>query len=150
MVTESGLIGKTLVLYDGVCGLCNRLVRFLLRFDKHDQFRYAALQSEFAVEVLKRRGMDPSNLNSVVLVTGFGLPGEKAHTKFDGVLAGARGLGGIWRLGLMAGVLPRQVRNWIYDVIARNRYKWFGRYETCPIPSLEQRVKFVDHTIEKT
>jgi predicted DCC family thiol-disulfide oxidoreductase YuxK len=121
----------------------------MLRFDQHDRFRYAALQSEFAAEVLKNHGFNPNELSSVVLVTDYGLPNEKAHTKFDGVLAGARDLGGIWRLGLAAKLLPRAVRNWIYDFVARNRYKWFGRYETCPIPTLEQRVKFVDHTIEK-
>lgn len=143
-------IGKTLVLYDGVCGLCSRFVRLLLRFDQRDRFRYAALQSEVAAGILRKHGLDPAELSTVVLVTDFGLPVEKAHTRFDGVLAAARGLGGIWTLGLAAKVLPRAVRNWIYDVVARNRYRWFGRYETCPVPSVEQRVKFVDHTIEKT
>jgi predicted DCC family thiol-disulfide oxidoreductase YuxK len=142
-------MGKTIVLYDGVCGLCYGFVRFMLRFDKRDRFRYAALQSDFAAEVLKRHGLNSNDLSSVVLVTDFGLPREKAHTQFDGVLEGSRGLGGIWKLGLAAKVLPREVRNWIYDAIARNRYKWFGRNETCSIPTLEHRVKFVDHTIEK-
>ena len=144
------LIGKTLVLYDGVCGLCNGFVQLLLRYDQQDRFRYAALQSEFAAGILRRHGLNPAELSSVVLVTDVGLPHEMAHTRSDGVLAAARGLGGIWKLGLAAKVLPGAVRNWIYDLVARNRYRWFGRYETCPIPSVEQRVKFVDHTIEKT
>src|SRR5215468_3674097 len=97
----SPLSGKTLVLYDGVCGLCNRLVRFLLRFDQHDRFRYAALQSEFAAEVVKKHGLDPGDLDSVVLVTDFELPAEKAHKKADAILAAAPDLGGIWRLGSM-------------------------------------------------
>jgi predicted DCC family thiol-disulfide oxidoreductase YuxK len=144
-VAAQTLIGKTLVLYDGVCGLCNGIVRFLLRFDNRDQFRYAALQSEFAAEVVRKHGLNPAELDSVVVVTSFGQPDEGAHTKFDAVIASARDLGGIWRIGSLARVLPGWLRNRFYDLIARNRYRMFGRYDTCPIPKPEHRVKFVDH-----
>jgi predicted DCC family thiol-disulfide oxidoreductase YuxK len=145
-VQTSDLAGHTLVLYDGVCGLCNGIVRFMLRFDSHDCFRYAALQSEFAREILKRHDLNPADLDSVVLVTDFGNSNEKAHAKFDAVLAGGHDLGGIWRLAALTRVFPRRLRTWFYDTVARNRYKWFGRYDTCPIPKPEHRVKFVDHT----
>ena len=139
------LTGKTLVLYDGVCALCNGIVRFLLRFDKADRFRYAALQSDFAAEVLKQYKLDPNDLNSVIVITGFGTSAQQIHTRFDAVLASARDLGRIWRIGSLARILPRSVRNCFYDLIANNRYRWFGRYDTCPIPKPEHRVKFVDH-----
>ncbi len=139
------LTGHSLVLYDGVCGLCNRIVRFLLRFDRHDRFRYAALQSDFARVILSKHRLDPAKLDSVVVITGFATMREQIHTRFDAVLASARELGGIWRIGSLARVFPRQFRNRLYDLIARNRYRWFGSYDTCPIPKPEHRVKFVDH-----
>ena len=134
-----------MLFYDGVCGLCNRLVRFLLRFDHNDRFRYATLQSDFTPKILNRHGLNPADLDSVVLISDFGLPTEAAHTKSDAILAAARDLGGIWRLGLLARLLPRPVRNWGYNRIARNRYRIFGRYDSCPLPKPENRVKFVDH-----
>ncbi|MGZ4789695.1 MAG: thiol-disulfide oxidoreductase DCC family protein [Terriglobales bacterium] len=143
---DSALTRKTLVLYDGVCGLCNRIVRFMLRFDRHDRFRYAALQSAFAADILARHQLNSADLDSVVLITNFGQPTETAHTKFDAILAAARDLGGIWRIAALARVFPGRLRTWFYDTVARNRYRWFGRYDACPIPKPEHRVKFVDHT----
>jgi len=144
-VVPTELTGHTLVLYDGVCGLCNRLVRFLLRFDHRDRFRYAAIQSEFAAGVLRKHGLDPAELSSVVLVTDFGRPTEKAYTKSDAILAASRDLGGFWRPGTTFGLLPRAIRDRLYEFVAKNRYRWFGRYEVCPIPKPEHRVKFVHH-----
>lgn len=142
----SVLTGKTVVLYDGVCGLCNRIVCFMLRFDGHDRFRYASLQSDFAAGILKRHRFDSADLDSVVLITNFGQPNEAAHSKFEAVLAAARDLGGIWRVAALTRVFPRCLRTWFYNTVARNRYRWFGRYATCPIPKPEHSVKFVDHT----
>ena len=138
-----GLTGKTIVLYDGVCGLCNRLVQFLLRYDKHDRFRFAPLQSGFAASLLKKHGINAADLDSVSVVAGFGLPKEKAFTKSDAVLRSAWELGGIWRVGEIGRVLPRSLRDWLYDRVARNRYRMFGRYETCRVPRAEQREKFI-------
>jgi predicted DCC family thiol-disulfide oxidoreductase YuxK len=137
------LTGKTIVLYDGVCGLCNRLVRFLLRFDRHDCFRFAALQSDFAASVLQKHGINTADLDSVSIVTEYGLATERAFTKSDAVLRAAWDLGGIWRVSEAGRVLPRALRNWFYDLVARNRYRMFGKYETCPMPRAEDRAKFV-------
>ena len=142
----SALTGHTLVLYDGVCGLCNRIVRFMLRFDTHDRFRYAALQGDFGSEILNRYGLNPAELDSVVLVTDVSQPSERIHVKFDAVLAAAKELGGVWRMAALARILPRSSRERLYDFIARHRYGWFGKYDACPIPKPEHRVKFVDHT----
>lgn len=138
------LNGKTIVLYDGVCGLCNRLVRFLLRFDRHDRFRFAALQSEFAGSLLRKHGISSADLNSVSIVTDYGLPAERAFTKSDAVLRAAWDLGGIWRIGEIGRIVPRVMRDWFYDRVAQNRYRMFGKYETCPMPRAEDREKFLE------
>lgn len=142
---NSTLTGHTLVLYDGVCAMCNSIVRFLLRFDRHDRFRYAALQSECAAAILKQHNLNPADLDSVVLITNIATPQEAVHTKFDAVLAASRDLGGIWRLGGIARLFPRRLRTWFYDWVARHRYRMFGRYHVCPVPKPEHRVKFVHH-----
>jgi predicted DCC family thiol-disulfide oxidoreductase YuxK len=138
------LAGKTLVLYDGVCGLCNRLVRVLLRFDKDDCFRYAPLQSQFASEVLRRHGLDAAELDTVTLIGDYGTVTEQAYTKSDAIMLAAHKLGGIWLLGRVTSVLPKSIRDKVYDVIARNRYRIFGKYRTCPVPKPEERAKFVE------
>lgn len=137
------LAGKTLVFYDGVCGLCNRLVRFLLRFDSKDRFRYAPLQSEFAAEALRKHAIDPADLDSVTLIGDFGLQGERAYSKSGAILFAARELGGIWRVGRIAILLPQAIQDGVYDLIARSRYRVFGRYQTCPVPKPEHRAKFI-------
>ncbi len=138
------LAGKTIVFYDGVCGLCNRVVKFLLRHDKHDRFRFAPLQSEFAASLLNKHGINAADLDSVSLVAHYALATEKAFTRSDAVLRAIWELGGIWRVGEIGRVIPRSVRNWFYDRVARNRYRVFGKYETCPIPRSEDRRKFID------
>ena len=138
------LTGKTIVLYDGVCGLCNRLVRFLLRHDRHDSFRYAALQSEFSSSLLRKHLLNTADLNSVSIVTDYGLPTERAFTKSDAVLRASWELGGIWRIGEIGRLIPRSFRDSLYDLVARNRYRMFGKYETCPMPKAEDREKFVE------
>jgi predicted DCC family thiol-disulfide oxidoreductase YuxK len=135
--------GKTVVLYDGVCGLCNRLVRFLLRHDRQDRFRYTPLQSEFASSLLRKHDIDAADLNSVSIVTDYGQPTERAFTKSDAVLRAWWELGGIWRIGEVGRVLPRAARDWFYDLVARNRYRMFGKSEPCPMSRAEDREKFV-------
>lgn len=138
------LVGKTIVFYDGVCGLCNRSVQFLLRYDKHDRFRFAPLQSEFAATLLNKHGINAADLDSVSVVVNYGLVAEKAFTRSDAVLRAAWELGGVWRVGEVGRLIPRMVRDWLYDRVARNRYRTFGKYDTCPMPRPEERGKFVE------
>ena len=138
------LAGKTIVLYDGVCGLCNRLVQFLLRYDRHDRLRFAPLQSEVASSLLKKHEIDAADLDSVSVVADYGLASERAFTKSDAVLRAGWELGGIWRVGEIGRILPRSLRDWLYERVARSRYRIFGRYETCPVPGPDQREKFID------
>ena len=133
------------VLYDGVCGLCNRYVQFVLRRDRRGLFRFAALQSAFGTAALARHGMplspDPS---SIVLLEAPGSRVERARVRSDAVLAVLTGLGGVWRLAALFRIVPRVVRDAVYDRVARVRYRLFGRLDACPLPTPAQRRLFLD------
>ena len=136
---------NTIILYDGVCGLCNRLVQFLLNRDSHDSFRFASLQSEFAAEILRRHNASPDDLDTMYVVLNYGLPGEQIASRSDAAVVALRELGGGWAaLGTALQALPRWMRNWGYNLVARNRYRIFGKYDSCPIPSERDRSKFLD------
>jgi len=133
-----------IVLYDGVCGLCNRLTQFLLKHDSHDRLRFASLQSEFATALLKRHGLDASNLDTVYVVLNHDERNEQILKRSDAILHLGRELGGIWRIAAWARILPRSLRDLIYKLVARNRYRVFGKYETCMLPEPQHRKKFLD------
>jgi predicted DCC family thiol-disulfide oxidoreductase YuxK len=133
-----------IILYDGVCGLCHRLNRFVLARDPAGRFRFAALQSAPAREILARHGRDPLDLDTLYLVLGHGRPDERLLGKSDAALWILRELGGVWRAAAMLRVLPRWLRDPAYDVVARTRYRLFGRYEACPLPDPRHRARFLD------
>jgi predicted DCC family thiol-disulfide oxidoreductase YuxK len=134
-----------ILLYDGVCGLCNRFVQFVLKRDARDQFRFASLQSDFAATILRRHGRDPRDLDTLYLVTGYEQPNEQVAARSDAVISILRQLGGFWgTLAAALQVLPRWLRDWKYSLIARIRYRAFGKYEACPLPEQKHRHKFLD------
>ena len=135
---------KPIVLYDGVCGLCNRGVQFLLKRDRHDRLRFASLQSDFAATLLKRHDTDHQSLDTVYVVLNYGEAGETLLAKGDAVIFLAGAIGGVWHIGRMGRIIPRPVRNWLYDFVARHRYQVFGKYETCMLPDPKQRPKFLE------
>jgi predicted DCC family thiol-disulfide oxidoreductase YuxK len=141
---SADLQGRHLLLFDGVCGLCNRLVHFVLRRDRRDRFRFAALQGNLAREVLARHQRDPARLDTVYLVTDCGTPGERIHQRSRAVLRVLRELGGGWRLFLPLSILPTPVLDLGYRLVARVRYRVFGRYDTCPVPRPEHRARILD------
>ena len=130
-----------IVIYDGRCGLCHRSVRYILNHDHHDRFRFAANTSGAGRSVLARAGMsiDPPPESIVVVENG------SIFTESDAVLAIAQKLGGIHRALVIGRVIPKCVRNWLYKRIARNRYRIFGQYEACQLPSQGELAKFLDH-----
>ena len=138
--TESNPI----VLYDGVCGLCNRLVQFLLRHDYRDRFRFASLQSEFAQALMTRHGVDPHDLDTVYVVKNHQLSDETLLARSDAILHMLTQLGGIWSLAGVGRVLPRGLRDAVYKIVARNRYRVFGKHESCMLPEPKHRAKFLD------
>ncbi|HBB97450.1 MAG TPA: thiol-disulfide oxidoreductase [Blastocatellia bacterium] len=135
---------KAIVLYDGVCGLCNRAVQFLLKRDRHDRLQFASLQSDVAARVLQRHGMDPKSLDTVYAVLNYGEPNETLLAKGDAFLFFAKVIGGIWGVAQVGRIIPRRVRNWLYDFIARHRYQVFGKSESCMLPDPKQRHKFLE------
>jgi predicted DCC family thiol-disulfide oxidoreductase YuxK len=133
-----------IVLYDGVCGLCNRLVQFLLKHDTHDRFRFASLQSDFVSHLLRRHGADPHDLDTVYVVKDYDQPEESLLARSNAVLYMLDQLGGVWKLAGVGRVLPKPFRDWVYNIVARNRYRVFGKHESCLLPEPKHRNKFLD------
>jgi predicted DCC family thiol-disulfide oxidoreductase YuxK len=134
-----------IILYDGVCGLCNRLVQFLLKHDKQGRLRFASLQSDFAAKVLQRHGIDAKDLDTVQVVENYEQPGERVLQRSDAILRAGRELSGFWSASAsVAKVIPRALRDVIYRFVARNRYRVFGKYDTCMLPEPNQRSRFLD------
>ncbi|HLA55385.1 MAG TPA: thiol-disulfide oxidoreductase DCC family protein [Flavobacterium sp.] len=131
---------KKIILFDGVCNLCNSAVQFIIRHDKKDQFRFAALQSEIGIAILKHIGVNPANIDSIVLYE----QNVAYYYKADAVIEIAKNIGGIYSLLSVFRISPASFRNWIYDYIAKNRYKWYGKRESCMIPTAELKAKFLD------
>ena len=130
------------ILFDGVCNLCNGFVQFIIRHDAAGRYRFAALQSEAGQALLLAHGVAPAILaadpDSVLLLSGGQL-----YSHSTAVLRIARGLGGVWQLAALGGVLPRAWRDGIYRFIARHRYRWFGRQERCMLPTPALKARFL-------
>ena len=138
-------ISNPIILYDGVCGLCNRLIQFVLKRDRDDRFRFAALQSGFAARVLERHRVNPQILDTMYLLSNYSQPDERLSSRSDAGIQVLVELGGVWRaLASIVQLLPRWVRDKTYNLIARNRYQIFGKFQTCQIPGEEYRSKFLD------
>ena len=135
---------NAVILYDGVCGLCNRSVRFVLKHDREGVFRFASLQSAAARAILARHGLTPDALDTFYVVADFGLAGERVLSKSAAAIYTAETLGGIWKAARILSILPRRVRDWAYDIVARHRYRIFGKYDACPLPEARYRDRFID------
>ena len=134
-----------IVFYDGVCGLCNRLVQFLLKHDRKGRLRFASLQSDFAAKVLGRHGFDPKDLDTVHVVENYDRPDERVLQRSDAILRAGRELGGFWSASSsIAKVVPRPLRDFVYRLVATNRYRMFGKFDTCMLPDPSQRSRFLD------
>jgi len=135
---------RSIVLYDGVCGLCDRLVQFVLRRDRYDRFRFAALQGGFAVAWRQRQNLDPGDLSTVYVVVDAGGGSERLLAKSRAILHILEEIGGPWRLAGVLRILPARVLDGAYDVVARHRYRIFGKHDVCMAPAPERRSKFLD------
>lgn len=126
------------VLFDGVCNLCNGSVQFILKRDPQARFRFASLQSEAGRSLLVEHGLDPDALSSVVVVED-----GRVWQESSAALRIARHLPGAWKLLRIFTVIPRPLRDAVYRLIARNRYRWFGKSETCWLPTPELKGRFL-------
>lgn len=130
---------KKIILFDGVCNLCDSAVQFVIEHDHNDVFRFVALQSELGQQILKHIGIDAKNIDSVVLYQ----PGVAYYYKSNAALEIAKSLGGFFHLGTVFKIVPAGIRNVLYDYIAKNRYKWYGKKQQCLLASPELQSKFL-------
>ncbi len=124
-------------MFDGVCNLCNGAVDFVIQRDRKRVFRFAALQSEVGSTLLKQYPQ-PADLDSIVLVLD-----QRAYVRSGAAIRIARSLGSGWPLLSVFLAVPAPIRDSVYDWIARNRYRWFGRKDTCRLPSAEEKALFL-------
>jgi predicted DCC family thiol-disulfide oxidoreductase YuxK len=129
---------RKVILFDGVCNLCNSSVNFVIDRDKKNVFSFASLQSEAARELMKETGMPYTDMESVVLVDG-----KQTYFKSDAVIRICQILGGAWKVFSIFKVLPRSLRDLLYDLVAKNRYAIFGKRDTCRVPTPELQGKFL-------
>ena len=132
-------LDKSVILFDGVCNLCNSAVQFIIKRDFKNQFLFAALQSEYGQEQLRKLSIPAEALESIVLIKG-----ERFFQRSNAVLEISRNLNGIWPAFFFFKIIPRFIRDWVYNGIAINRYNWFGKKDQCMIPTAALEARFLD------
>lgn len=128
-----------IILFDGVCNYCNFWVKFAIKRDRKRVLKFAPLQSEGAKKILQSIGINPSSLSSVILIDNW-----KVYTQSSAALRMCKYLDGGWKLFFGLIIIPKPIRNFVYNIIAHNRYKWFGKKKNCMIPKNEERDRFLD------
>lgn len=131
---------KKIILFDGVCNLCNSSVQYIIKHDTKDEYRFAALQSEIGKKMIAERHIDTELLDSILLIE----PGVAYYAKSTAALMIGKSFGGFWSLVAIFEWIPENFRNSVYDYIAKNRYKWYGKKDACMIPTPELKAKFLD------
>lgn len=131
---------KKIILFDGVCNLCNSAVQFVIRHDRKDLFRFVSLQSGLGQKIVKYIGVDTSKIDSMIVYE----PNTAYYYKAQAVIKISKYLGGIYILVGVFSVLPNGILNAVYDFVAKNRYRWFGKKESCMIPTPELKSKFLE------
>ncbi len=130
---------RPVLLFDGVCHLCHGTVKFLIKRDKKGLILYAPLQSDVAHDMLKKRLVNGPLPDGVILIEG-----EDVFFESDAALRSLFHLGGLWKMVSYLSLIPRFIRQFVYRTIARNRYKWFGKYDTCVVPEPGWKDRFID------
>ncbi len=143
-LTLDKLTGKQIILFDGVCGLCDHFVQIVLDHDSRGIFHFAPLQGDFAVKLLKRHSLPAGDLNTVYLVRDCGLPTESLLNRSDAACTIMSQLDGAPRLLGAGRIVPRFIRDWVYNMVARSRYAIFGKRDACRLPLPEERARFID------
>lgn len=133
------MLKKSILLFDGVCNLCNSSVQWVIDRDRTKQFQFASLQSDFSKQKLKQFGVTNEDLNTVVLIDG-----DRVFKRSSAALEVLKKLGGGWQLLYVFKIIPTPIRDVIYNWIAKNRYRWFGKEDSCRIPTPELKNRFLD------
>ncbi|MBK8980940.1 MAG: thiol-disulfide oxidoreductase DCC family protein [Ignavibacteria bacterium] len=127
-----------IILFDGVCNLCNSSVNFIIDNDSKNIFKFASLQSETGSELMKKHNLSSKDIDSVILIDT-----DRAYIKSNAALRIAAELGGFYKVISYLRFIPKFIRDFFYDIIAKNRYRWFGKKDTCRIPTPELKSKFL-------
>lgn len=127
-----------IILFDGVCNLCNGAINFIIERDTNNVFRFATLDSEIAEQLSVKYNIDLSKIDSIILISD-----NRAFIKSSAALHIAKDLSASWPLLYGFMIFPKFIRNAVYDLIAKNRYKWFGKKDSCMVPTAELRAKFL-------
>lgn len=128
----------SIILFDGVCNLCNNSINFVIKRDKSNLFKFTALQEAPGIALLKQYGINTLDIDSIILIEN-----GKAFTKSAAALRVAKGLSGGWPVLYGFIIIPKWIRNAVYDYIAKNRYKWYGKKDSCMIPTPDLKNKFL-------
>ena len=131
---------KKVILFDGICNLCNDAVIKVLQKDQQNIFVFAAIQSRVGQEIIRYLKIDITKIDSIILYK----PGLAYYIKSEAALKIMSEFDGFWKLMQIFTILPNSLNNFVYDFIAKNRYKWFGKKETCMIPTPALKAKFLD------
>lgn len=130
---------KKLILFDGVCNLCNNAVKKVIQYDRKNVFLFAALQSEIGEKIIEELGIDTSKIDSIILY----IPNEAFYIKSTAAIRIMKEFSGIWKLSQITLLLPTLFNDFIYDFVAKNRTKWFGKREQCMIPTEKLKERFL-------
>lgn len=131
---------KKIILFDGVCNLCNSAIQFVIKRDKKDLFRFVALQSDLGKEICNYIGVDQKETDSIILYE----PGIAYYHKSEAALKIASYLGSFYSLSSIFKIVPKKISDSVYDYVAKNRYRWYGKKESCMIPTPELKAKFLE------
>jgi predicted DCC family thiol-disulfide oxidoreductase YuxK len=132
------LKNKTILLFDGYCNLCHSSVQFVLKHEKNQELYFTSLQSPIGIEILNHYSINPKEIDSLVLIEK-----NKAYTKSSAALRLGKYLKGFYSLGYIFIIVPSFIRNWVYDYIAKNRYKWYGKQDSCIVPDENLAKRFL-------
>ncbi len=142
-MTDSSDSPRAIIVFDGVCAFCNGWIRFLLRHDRTQRYSFAAMQNERGRALLAEHGLDPEDPASFLLLEYDRGATPRISADSEAIRRVLAGLGGIWGLANGMCLLPRGWRDAVYRWFARNRYRWFGRHDSCTIPAPEVRHRFL-------
>ena len=134
---------KMTILFDGVCNFCNASINFIIDRDSKGIFKFAALQSEVGQELLKKFGLKTNDSESRTFDSIVAIDGYKVYQKSDAALEIARRMDGIWKIFYVFKIIPAFLRNPVYDLVAKNRYRIFGRTDACRIPTPKLKARFL-------
>ncbi len=128
-----------ILFFDGVCNLCNSSIQTIIKKDHQQKFKFASIQSDAAKEILLQSDEFNSDIDSIILLNK-----QRLYYKSSAILRVCKILGGVYYFLFIFWLVPKPIRDWVYDFVAKNRYRWFGKMESCMIPSLELKDRFLD------